>query len=398
MSLIRKSIYLFLVLVVPILCRAQFLDNFDQSKIEGWFWFAGDGQATMDFVQKDGYASLLIDATHDRDNVYWTLIKRDVTEYLDLEKLQDPACELRVEARVRVDRAPHRINFMLNTQRTIYYHEHLMEFDIPDTTGWHVVSYTTKNFDAGPGDTVYVQLCATDWGLEKYHVDVDYYRADVVEAALAGPDKGELVPYHPPIPEISAFSNHLDVTHDCLINSDFPEINLNDWHVKEVSNEARTLTVNANQWAILRWDFGPLKHAIADGAGVLELTTQSVPQGGNYIESYGEEFGMEFGKVRIIEIMGGDPEWDQNNVTWNHFMFDHSYEEVFNSQMIYDTELSEEPGSNTLITISKPVLQRLLDGAARGLLIRPLGALDASIYASEDKSGNGSKLHFNVMR
>ncbi|HDQ43942.1 MAG TPA: hypothetical protein ENN17_00390 [bacterium] len=384
-------------LFVPVIGYAQFLDNFDQQNIEGWFWFTGDGDATLDFVQRERYASLMIDATKDKHNVYWTLIKRDVTEYLNLRKMQDPAYELRVEARVRVNRAPRRINFMINTQRTVDYHEHLMEFDIPDTTGWHVVSYTTNQFDARPGDTVYVQLCATDWGIGKYRVDVDYYRADVVVASLSGPDKGEPVPYHPPIPPVHTFLIHLNVTQDCLINSDFPDINLYDWHVKEPAGEVRVLTINANQWAILRWDFGSLKHAKAIDAGILELTTQSLPQGGNFIEAYGEDFGMEFGKVRVVEILGGDPEWDRKKVTWNSFMQGHSYDEVFNPQMIYDTELSVEPGTKTWITLSRPVLQRLLDGTTKGLLIRPLGTLNPSIYASEDRSGKGPKLYLNVM-
>ena len=109
------------------ICQAQFLDSFDKNEIEGWFFFTGDGAATMDFVQKDGFSRILVDATKDKHNVYWTLIKRDVTAFLDLEKLKEPDFELRVEAKVRVSNAPRRINMMVNTQRTINYHEHLME-------------------------------------------------------------------------------------------------------------------------------------------------------------------------------------------------------------------------------------------------------------------------------
>jgi hypothetical protein len=385
-----------MMLIASGICEAQFLDSFDNDEIEGWFFFTGDGAATIDFVQKDGFARILVDATKDKYNVYWTLIKRDVTAFLDLDKLKDSAFELRVEAKVRVSHAPRRVNFMVNTQRTTNYHEHLMEFDIPDTTGWHTISMTTKNFDAVPGDTVYVQLCATDWGLGKYHVDLDYYRADVVNVNLTGPDKGELVPYHPPVPEVSTFANHLTVTHDSLINSDFPKVNFNDWHVKEKEGDAHILTVNANQWAILRWDLEPYQNAQLDGPGLLELTTQSVPQGGDYIAAFGQDLGMEFDKIRVIEIIGGNSQWDQDKVTYDNFMQGHTYADVFNTQMIFDAELSEEPGSKNFITISKPVLQRLLNGTTKGLLIRPLGALNASVYASENQKGNGPKLHFNT--
>ena len=237
-------------------------------------------------------------------------------------------------------------------------------------------------------------MCATDYGLGKYYVDVDYYKADIVNVNTAGPDKGELVPYHPPIPDINTFSNHMEVSQDCLINSDFPDVNFNNWHVNEKDGDSKVLTVNANQWAILRWNFEKYKNLKVEGAGLLELTTQSVPIGGDYIKAFGEDFGIEFGKVRVIEILGGDPDWDQNKVTYNNLMRGKSYSEVFNTQMIYDTEVAEKQGSKNFITISKPVLQRMIDGKTKGLLIRPLGSIDASFYASEN--GNGPMLHFNI--
>ena len=66
--------------------------------------------------------------------------------------------------------------------------------------------------------------------------------------------------------------------------------------------------------------------------------------------------------------------------------------------MIYDFDVLVDSGGKNYATISKPVLQRLLDGKTKGLLIRPLGAMDASFYASENKMGNGPKLHFNVVK
>jgi len=387
-----------LIIMFSVICRAQFLDDFDQDRIKGWFWLTGDGEITMDLVQMDGYARLTVDATRDKYNVWWATIKRDVTPYLDLGKLKEPDYELRVEAKVRLSTAPHRINFMINTQRTTNFHEHLMEFDIPDTTGWHVVSYTTRNLDVVPGDTLYVQLSATDFGWEKYFVDIDYYRADVVNIKQAGADKGEAVPYHPPIPDVNSFAFHLPVAHDCVVNLDFPDVNFNDWQASTAEGNAQVLTVNGNQWAILRWDFKKYKGKKVAQAGLLEITTFAVAQGGNYSAVYGEDFGMEFGKIRVIEILSGDPEWNQENVTYHNFMQGKPYTAVFNTQMIYDADLSQTPDAKNFITISKPVMQRLLDGTTKGLLIRPLGAIDGSIYASEDKTGQGAKLHFNLKK
>ncbi|MFZ0452627.1 MAG: hypothetical protein WAM24_02690 [Ignavibacteriaceae bacterium] len=395
MSIFKKLKIFLLILLFTGINQAQFLDSFNKKNIEGWFFFTGDGSAKMDFVQKDDFARIVVDATNDKDNVYWTLIKRDITNFLDLSKLKDPDYQLRVETKVRLHNAPRRLNMMVNTNRTTDFHIDLMEFDIPDTADWHIISMTTKKFDAHPGDTVYVQLCATDYGLGKYYVDVDYYRADIINVNSAGPDKGTLVPYHPPIPDVNTFSNHLEVSQDCLINSDYPDVNFNNWHVREDDVEARVLTVNANQWAILRWDFEKYKNSKVNGAGILELTTQSVSMGGNYIQAFGEDFGIEFEKVRVIEILDGDPNWDQDKVTFNNLMRGKSYSNVFNTQMIFDTEVAEKQGSKNFITISKPVLQRMIDGKTKGLLIRPLGAVDASFYASEN-GNNAPKLHFNI--
>ncbi|MFH1197018.1 MAG: hypothetical protein V1720_15075 [bacterium] len=396
MSIVKKLIVLLLIFISSGICKAQFLDSFDDGNTDGWFFLTGDGAAKMDFIPRDGYASIYVDGTNDKYNVYWTLIKRDVTSFLDLNKLKDPSYQLRVEAKVRVHDAPRRLNFMVNTNRTTNYHIDLMEYDISDTTGWHIISMTTKKFDALPGDTIYVQLCATDYGLRKYYVDLDYFRADIVNVNLAGLDKGELVPYHPPIQELSTFSNHFDVSQNAIINSDFPDINFNDWHVKEPTGDSKILTVNANQWVILRWDFEKYKNMKIYGPGLLELTTQSVPIGGNYIKAFGDEFGMEFGKIRVIEILGGETGWDQNEVTYNSLLQGKNYPDVFNEQMIYDAELNYENGSKNFMTISKPVLQRMIDGKTKGLLIRPLGALDASFYAVGNQPDNGPKLHFNI--
>ncbi|MBN2010715.1 hypothetical protein JW960_15320 [candidate division KSB1 bacterium] len=388
---------LVLTLMTAGVCRAQFLDTFDNNKIDGWFDLTGDGTATMQFIPMNGFARIAVDATHDRYNVYWTLIKRNVASFFDLNELKNPDYELRVEARVRVHNAPRRINMMVNTQRTTNFHIDLLEFDIPDTTEWHTVSMTTTKLDAVPGDSLYVQLCVTDYGPGKYNVDLDYYRADIINVKQAGPDKGVRVPYHPPIPDVSTFTHHLNVKDDALINSDFPDVNFNDWSVTEQTGYARTLTVNANQWAILRWELAQFKNAKITGSGLLELTTQSVPRGGDYIAAFGEDFGIEFEKIRVIEILGGDPQWDQNTVTYDNFIQDKNYEDIFNTQMIYDGELADEPGDKSYFTISQPVLQRMLDGTTKGLLIRPLGALDASFYASENNTGNdGPKLHLNI--
>ncbi|AOS44185.1 hypothetical protein Verru16b_01246 [Lacunisphaera limnophila] len=394
-----RLLTLFLLILIPVVPgRAQWIDGFDGPKIEGWFTMTGDGAAQATLVPQDGFARLTIDATADQHGVWYTLIKRDVSAGLDLAKLRDPVYELRVEARVRSSHAPRRVNFMLNTQRTTDYHEHLREYDLAEPNTWYVISMTTRNFDAGPGDSVFVQLCATDFGPDHYEVDIDYYRADVVRRDEAAPDLGEPLAYHPPVPPVATFSHHAPVTHDSVISTDFPDVNFNDWRVREPAGPARVLTVNGTQWIVLRWDVAAFRGLQADGGGVLELTTSSLALGGRYQAAMGRDLGEEFGKIHVIEILGGDPAWDQETVTYQSLLQGRAYADVFNTQMIIDLELADQPGAPAFFTLPRPVLQRLLDGQSKGLLIRPLGALSGTIYASENPAGHGPVLHFNARK
>jgi hypothetical protein len=386
------------LLVISTVCHAQFIDNFDKKELRGWQFFTGDGFATMDFMQQDGYATIAIDATKDPYNVWYAITKRNVAPFMNLNKLKGPDTELRVEARVRIYNPPRRVNIMVNTQKTVDYHHDLMEFEIQDTN-WHVISMTTRDLDTLPGDSLYIQFDVTDFGWDKYQVDVDYIKADIIDVKKAGPDKGIQLPYHPQIPATTTYSNHEPAKQDALINSDYPKVNLNNWQVREKEGVARVLTVSANQWAILRWDLEKFKNAQAAGPGLLELTTQAVSTGGNYKDVYGQQLGEEFPRVRVIEIFGGPQEWEQENVTYENFIQGKPYAEIFNTQMVYDIELDASPGAKNFITISQPVMQRLLNGTTKGLLIRPLGAINASLYASEMKEGEvGPKLHFNTVK
>ncbi|MDN4502510.1 hypothetical protein QX776_08855 [Alteromonadaceae bacterium BrNp21-10] len=380
------------LLVFTPLSHADFFDHFDNKSVAGWQTFTGDGNAQLKFLPMDGFARMQVDATKDQHNIYWTIIKRDIAQSLDMEKLKSPDYELRVEARVRPSHSPRRINFMINTQRTTDFHEHLREYDLGQNADWQIISMTTHNFDAVPGDQVNIQLGVTDWGSGEYYLDVDYYRAQVVKVKNAKPDVGEPLVYHPPTPSLETFKQHVNVTQDATINSAFPLVNFNNW----TSDNARVLTVSAGQYPVLRWDLQSFRGQKATGAGVLELTTQSVQKGGDYIGALGEDFGIEFDKVRVFEILGGDENWQQNSVTFANFTQGKDLQSTINGQMIFDTEVAEANGK-TLVTISRPVLQRILDGTTRGLLLQPLGALEVSFYDSEHGDGSQApKLYFST--
>ena len=67
--------------------------------------------------------------------------------------------------------------------------------------------------------------------------------------------------------------------------------------------------------------------------------------------------------------------------------------------MIQDVDVASAPGGKTYVTLPRPVLQRLLDGTTKGVVLRPLGAINASFYSSEDaKPGVAPTLHFTTKR
>ena len=369
---------------------AQFLDDFGSQPTQGWTWFTGDGDAVVDFVPGDGFRTLAVDATHDRANIWWALIKRNVASSLDLERLSHPGYELRLEARVRVGLAPRRVHLSANTQRTTDYDEHLFEFDIPDTTDWHTISMTTHHFQVQPGDDVNVQFAITDWGLEKYHADIDYLKVDVVDTATAPPDLGEPLPYHPPVADPHSFSESVVVAQDSVVNLQYPNANLNGWDgIDADGTRTSLLTVNGVQLAILRWDLSAYAGRKAAGPGLLELTTEALQTA--IIEP------EEMGQVRVAEILAGDPAWDQRTVTLESLLRGQPLDTVINPQMIIDDRVAPERGGKTYSTISRPVLQRLLDGKTLGLAIKPLGPIDATFYASEAASGrHAARLHFSL--
>jgi len=377
--------------------RAQFRDDFndpavrtDPQGINGWSFFTGDGKAAMDFRQGGpGFASIFVDASRDRRNVWWALIERRVLQGIDLGRLAYPGRALRIEARIRLSHAPRRVNLQILTQRTTDYESNLMEFDIADTANWHTISLTVPHLDAGPGDSLIAHLALMDWGLEKYRVDIDYIKVDLVNAAAAGPDLGEAVPYHPPLPAPGSFSCQARVDQDATIDLENKDANLGDWVAMAGTKKIDLLVVGSSQTAILRWDLSAWKGKKAAGHGLLELTTRT-------LERKAEDL-KDFGLVRVVEILGGDPAWERKTVTAANFCRGRELSRVLNPQMVIDGPVSAGDGGKTYFTISKPVLQRLLDGKTLGLALLPLGAIHAAFYAVENEEGNaGVRLLFST--
>lgn len=374
---------------------AQFFDGFDAVRTDpegngGWRFFTGDGTATMEFRQGgEGYASILVDATTDKRGIWWALAERNVSEGMDLGLLRRPGHEVRIETRIRLSHAPRRVNLQVLTQRTTDWHSHLMEFDIPDAETWHVISMTTHGFDAGPGDTLIGHIALMDWGLEKYRVDLDYMKADIVDVATAAPDEGAAVPYHPPVANPASFAQEARVAHDSTIDIENTGVNLNDWYVRDGARRVRLLTVDGTHYVVLRWDLSAFAGRNVAGPGLLELTTHSVARKAEDVK--------DFGIVRVVEIVGGDPRWDERTVTADSLCHNEPLDRVLSPQMIIDWPVTEGDGGKTYLTLSKPVLQRMLDGRTLGIAIKPLGAISASFYALENGDGErAAQLRFDL--
>ena len=398
----RKSLLLLRTILVAAFClivfpaSAQFRDDFsstalqrDPRGIDGWTFYTGDGSAVMDFfVPGTGYATIHVDATKDKRGIWWALIRRRVSADMDLSLLRSPTFALRIEVRIKVSDAPKRVNLHLNTQRTTDFHSHLMEFEIPDTSNWHTISMTTHGFDAVPGDNVFGQLALMDWGLEEYSVDIDHFKVDIVNVDSAGPDQGVQVPYHPPLQKPSIMAFHIPVVQDGMVDTEYPDMIFSNWYTRDESGRTNLIAVSSTQFVILRWDLSQFAGRKISGSGLLELTTHSVQRSADYEK--------DFGMIRIVEIVGGNPTWNRKDLSYAALCRGQSLTHVLNSQMIIDINVSEPKGSKSFATIPQPVLQRLIDGKTLGLAIRPLGAVIASFYARSSREGKrGAILHFN---
>ena len=393
--LARAGLILLAGLVLRGPLAAQFREDFDgllikdPAGVKGWAFVTGEGLVAMDLLPGPGFATITVDATKDRRNVWWAFIKRQVSGSLDLARLAKPGHELRLEARVRTDTAPRRVNLHLNTQRTIDHHSHLMEYDLAEPGRWYTISLTTRGFEAGPGDIVNAQMALMDWGLGRYRVDVDYVRVDVVEAAQVPPDLGPPIPYHPPVADPASFERELAAAADLTVDLAEPGVNLNDWTVADAAGRAAVISAGGTRVALLRWDFREIAGRKVAGPGLLELTTRTL--------ELATRERPDFGLLRLVEIVGGEARWDEGTASWTGISRGAPRDLVLDPQMIIDWPVTAGDGGKTYLTIPALVLQRLVDGKALGLALTPLGSIEASFYAREERGGEkAARLRFNL--
>lgn len=367
--------------------EAQFLESFHGEPSPEWITFSGDGEAVSSLERMDGWMRFKVDASDDRQNVWWAIAQTTLTDQLDLEPFADPESGygLRMEARVRVSHAPRRFNMQLRTQRYEGNYAGLIEFDISEKDQWYTVSMTLDKLDIRPGDRITPHLAMMDWGPFVYTMDVDYVKVDVVYMPDADEDFGEQVVYPPPVPQPEEFENSMAAAESGMIDRHYPDLNMRGW----VAGDTPVLTLDNTKTVLISWDLSELEGWRTAGYGMLELTPFSFYQTKSTDR-------IEFDRIRMVEILGGDPHWNRNDVTFNSFLQDEPLESVLNTQMIHDFVIPSKKDEALYIHLPKPVMQRMIDGKTKGLALYPLGSLQATFYFGQDLGASGPRLYYNL--
>ena len=373
-------------LVMPMAAFAQsvptgFVEDFSSPELTNWTVAAGSGDlkanSTVTLTQQDGIGLFRIDATKDRRNIWWAIMRCEITNSIDRSMLGKHDKAVRIEAKVRLLK-PRRFNLSMNFPGTTDYHDDLAEFDIDDSE-WHVVSYTNEEFGAKPDDKVFIQLAVMDGGREVITVEVDYIKVTIVDIATAAPDLGNPMPYRPPLEGPEAFTHAMSATEDAIIDSEYPWVNFSKWYDASADSKP-LLSISGSQTSIMRWDFSKFSGKKPKGWGLLVLTTHNVHYAPLRLE--------EFGYVRLVEIKDGDPSWTRDKVTYQSLLSGKQFTEVIHPQLIMDTPPEQKKGAKTIIPVSPTVMMRLFSGKTKGLAIYSQGAVNASFSSSEASEPN----------
>jgi len=386
-------LFLIVSLLLPFSAQTQFIDDFNkptstfkENGLEDWIENTGDGNIYFSQKVQDGYASLRIDAEKDKRNIWYALIQRIITEKIDIKELSRPNRALRIEARVRPSHAPRRVNLHVPISGFTSPYDNLLEYDLPVANEWYTISMTIKDLELTENDRLFAQVSMMDWGNHgTYQLDVDYMKVYVVDTRTAKPDQGRAVRYRPPLADASSFEISRRVAQDVSIDSSYPQLALNEW----MEGSEKTLPIDATKTALLKWDFSDQKGRQVKGEGQLEIYT--------YRLGRLKENPKDFGEVRICEIIAGDKDWEQEDITYQSLLHTQNYYEVINEQTTVDTPLAIEKGGKVVVTLSQAVLQRLVDGTTSGLAIRPLGLIDASLMdASTEEGQYAARIRLNL--
>ena len=205
----------------------------DPAGAAGWTWVSGEGRAVMDFVQGPGLprsSSMPPGTGATSGGPSSSGMSRPS---LDLARLARPGFELRVEARIRTDHAPRRVNLHLNTQKTKDFHSHLMEYDLAETGP--LVHDQPDHPRLRGGARRYGQRPDGPDGLGPRPLS---RRRRLFQGRRGrgrpgpAPTWARPIPYHPPVADPASFARGAAVAADLTVDLGEPAVNLNDWTIR----------------------------------------------------------------------------------------------------------------------------------------------------------------------
>lgn len=385
MKFLRFFLPLCLLVLGWVNLKAQYYQGFNfapnefaKNNMDGWRTITGDGK--VEFQQRfDGNAVVFrLDPTKDKRNIWYAFIHQDISSFLDTNELKSGKSELRMEVRLMASHAPRRVNMYLSKLDQGGY---LREFDIPTKNVWHTISMTTEGFVFDGERLLMVQVSLMDWGItDIYELKIDYIKVDVVDVNNKLPQYGLPLVYRPEILPIDHFSESIRTQTSTTLDQNYPTLSLATLQGGEAGQQL--VMVDNAKITLLSWDFSKYKNAELSEAGQLELTTFSSVELKNSPK--------DFGEIRICEVFG-EKAIDSEEITYEAF---HKVGYTINSQTVIDSKVEQTKFGKTRVTISKPVMERLISGQTKGLAILPLGLINTGFYG--DDSEHPPKLYFNA--
>ncbi|MDN3689439.1 hypothetical protein [Cyclobacterium jeungdonense] len=355
--------------------------DYPPSDAIAWRTFHGDGQVETSIDKHDGFLRFHVNAMDDTYNAWWAIMQRPISLPTEIPS----GTPLWMEAEVRSSHPMRRINMRLysTNQEVSDHHSNLMEFDLADTATWYKIRFSPNQLTYQKGDQLIGHFALMDWGVNAYYLDVRNVRVFYDKDEKVNPSANAL-PYHPEPKKPASFSHSVAAEDAGMIDFRYPASNLAGWG----TGDTPLLSVSHELSTLLKWDLSHVNDTV-DGWGLLRLavfSSQQVPMPED-----------EFCRLRVVEIIGGNTDWDSTTLTYESLAQGQEKTQVFNEQMVIDMFVPK--GNDQVLDIPLPpnVLQRLITGRTKGLVFFPLGSLQVSFYASENgDSVTAPSLYFNL--
>ncbi len=347
-------------------------EGFYPNNLPGWRTITGDGNIIFRQKVEGGSAVLNVDSRMDKRNIWYAFMHQSISDVIDMDKLSLPEFELRMEARVKPSHAPRRINMYLSSLDTGGF---LREFDLEKANEWYLISMVTDGYSFDPEKPLMTQISMMDWGVSDiYELHIDYIQVDLVNINDNHIQHGLPLEYHEVL-KSSSYQEEI-IANTNLIDKSFPDEVITPWLTVDGNDSISVLQVDQSKIILLNWDLTKFKGKHVKGTGQLELSTQALLRR--------KDSPKDFGMIRLCEIMNTNTNWKNDSLTYNRFKGNRELHKLIVSQCIVDSKVQPVKEGKTIVNISQPVLQRLIDGRTNGIAILPLGLISAAFFDSSN--------------